>query len=175
MEPEVKKSPFWSTNTFLLIVLITLVALIIFEAYSFFINKTIPQTTPVFESGKVSKNLNINNFQEMKKNITPDPNIPSNVIESRFTGVIASTSNLSAGFEIRLIGKVKPFEGKTVTYTYPKNMLSKITVWKLIGTTEEPIAISELKKGDEVYIDEKNDLSKTYAEGIVAVKITKTN
>lgn len=131
-----------------------------------------PVSAPV--PANTAKNLNKNNFELLKRQVTPSETGATNVVESRFWGVITNVAR-SSGLTITLTGKQKPFEGKEVTYSYETSILPKISVYKMESGQEVGVTLNDLKKGTEVYIDEKTDLNKTYADGIVAIKITVIN
>ncbi len=158
-----------------LVMLLGLFAIfIIFEFLQ--LNKQKQITTPAKVTPENSaQNLNQKSFENLKSQVTTASTDTKNEIESRFWGVNTSISRPSSGLKLELTGKQPPFVGKGVSYAYDSKSMPKVSAYHLQGEQEIAMTIADLKTGDEVYIYQKNDLNKTYPEGIVSVRVVKIN
>lgn len=83
--------------------------------------------------------------------------------ESRFKGRILSVS-LDNGLRLRMTSLLESSYGIEVEYVYTAQTLPKIEV--------EGGSLEDLKRGDEINVDEANDYSLEYPESIQSVRIS---
>ncbi|OGK49918.1 hypothetical protein A3A56_03570 [Candidatus Roizmanbacteria bacterium RIFCSPLOWO2_01_FULL_40_32] len=167
MEPEMKKSPFWNTNTFLLIALIALVVLIIFEAYSFFV-----------KSGKIS--------------ILPKQPAASVVYPTLTQAPVPSApppANLEFYRTVRNSQSVPPekiitseYKGKLTGLTVNnyriefsidngEGFVNDLSYDSIVPIDKSGLEVKDVKIGDNVIVTETTDVTKEYPKGIISIKI----
>lgn len=92
--------------------------------------------------------------------------------ENRIHGKIIDISYPDGGMTIHVQSYLVNWKNKELWVGWDKATTDKITYYADENKTTK-IASTDIKEGDEIYIDETNDYSKTYPESITAIAIIK--
>ena len=96
--------------------------------------------------------------------------LDGSIFKGKIISIIPARDGEAAA--IKLESQLPTSTGKLAWYVYPQSVVNKLSI-RNTGDENTPLALTDLKPGDAVSIEEQFDLAKEYPEAIVYVKIIK--
>lgn len=109
-------------------------------------------------------------FEDIKAQVGTSPSAPT--AESRIHGKIIDITYPDGGITFHLQSYLVNWKNKELWVGWDASTTSKISYYSDEKKTIK-IAGSDIKEGDEIYIDETNDYTKTYPDSITSIAIIK--